>query len=172
LKLYYIWSLRAKSFSERLDIPEYIAIKYQDATTILTYSRPAQRNVLSEALCQELIAALTAFNIDKNQHALVITGSGDRAFCAGQALKETKTLNAEKAAQWQEQLRVYMASIRELDKPCIAANNGAATGAGFYTALLCDIRIAHTELKVGQLEINVGFPSILSTRLMYMTLGH
>ena len=153
-------------------MPEYITVEYQNATTILTYNRPTQRNALSEALRQEFIAALKAFNNDKNQRALVITGSGDRAFCAGQDLKETKTLNAENAAEWQEQLRVYMASIRELDKPCIAAINGAATGAGFYTALLCDIRIAHADIKMGQPEINVGFPSIIGTRLMYMTLGH
>jgi len=80
-------------------MPEYITVEYQDATTILTYNRPAQRNALSEALRQEFIAALTAFNNDKNQRALVITGSGDRAFCAGQDLKETKTLNAENAAE-------------------------------------------------------------------------
>jgi len=60
-----------------------------------------------------------------------------------------------------------MASIRELDKPCIAAINGAATGAGLYTALLCDIRIAHADIKMGQPEINVGFPSIIGTRLVH-----
>ena len=65
-----------------------------------------------------------------------------------------------------------MASIRELDKPCIAAINGTAMGAGFYTTLLCDIRIAYADIKMGQPEINIGFPSIISTRLMHMTLGH
>ena len=64
-------------------MPDYITIEYQDATTILTYNRPAQRNALSESLRQEFIAALTSFNNDKNQRALVITGSGDLAFCTG-----------------------------------------------------------------------------------------
>ncbi len=138
-------------------MPEYITVEYQDTTTILTYNLPAQRNALREVLRQEFIAALAAFNNDKIQRALVITGSGDRVFCAGQDLKETKNLNTENAAEWQEQLRVYTASIRELDKPCIAAINGAATGAGFSKALLCDIRIAHADIKMGQPEINVGF---------------
>ena len=61
-------------------MPEYITVEYQDATTILTYNRPARRNALSEALRQEFIAALTAFYNDKNQRALIITGSGDQAF--------------------------------------------------------------------------------------------
>ncbi|MBT6094899.1 MAG: enoyl-CoA hydratase/isomerase family protein [Rhodospirillaceae bacterium] len=153
-------------------MPQFITVENRDAVTILTLNRPDLRNALSQALRLEVIDALATFNADDNQRALVITGAGDRAFCAGQDLKEAESLNEHNAAEWQDQLRAYLDAFRQLDKPAIAAINGAATGAGFYTALLCDIRIAHANIRMGQPEINVGFPSIIGTRLMYMTLGH
>jgi enoyl-CoA hydratase len=153
-------------------MPEFITVENRDAITILTFNRPKLRNALSEALRQEVITALAAFNTDNNQRALILTGTGDKAFSAGQDLKEAEDINVETAAEWQEQMRSYLAAIRELDKPCIAAVNGDAIGAGFYSALLCDIRIAHAGIRMGQPELNVGFPSIVGTRLMYMTLGH
>jgi enoyl-CoA hydratase len=153
-------------------MPQFIIVENRDAVTILTLNRPDLRNALSQALRLEVIDALATFNADDNQRALVITGAGDRAFCAGQDLKEAESLNEHNAAEWKDQLRAYLDAFRQLDKPAIAAINGAATGAGFYTALLCDIRIAHANIRMGQPEINVGFPSIIGTRLMYMTLGH
>ncbi len=153
-------------------MPQFITVENRDAITTLTLNRPELRNALSQALRLEVIDALGVFNADHAQRALVITGAGDKAFCAGQDLKEAEDINEHTAAEWQEQLKAYLGAIRDLDKPCVAAINGAATGAGFYTALLCDIRIAHADIRMGQPEINVGFPSIIGTRLMYMTLGH
>jgi len=156
---------------ERVAMPEFITVETQGPVTVLTFNRPDARNALSQALRLETIAALAEFNADDAQRALVLTGAG-KAFSAGQDLKEARSLSEATAAQWQDELKAYLAAIRDLDKPCIAAINGAATGAGFYTALLCDVRIAHADIRMGQPEINVGFPSIIGTRLMYMTLGH
>ena len=153
-------------------MPELITLEKDNEISILTLNRPNQRNALNKNMRQECIAALTEFDADDNQRAIVITGAGNRAFCAGQDLKEAVDLNSNNASEWQDQLCTFLASIRNLDKPCIAAINGAAIGVGFYAALLCDIRIAHIDIKIGQPEINVGFPSIIGTRLMYMTLGH
>lgn len=152
-------------------MPEFITLETQGPVTLLTFNRPDARNALSQALRLEVIEALGRFNADDAQRALVITGAG-KAFSAGQDLKEAQSLSEATAAQWQQELKDYLGAIRDLDKPCIAAINGAATGAGFYTALLCDIRVAHAGIRMGQPEINVGFPSIIGTRLMYMTLGH
>lgn len=153
-------------------MPNLILIENLEGITIVTFNRPAQRNALSAELREQFVAALAEFNADASQRALVITGAGGQAFSAGQDLKEARDITAETAAEWQEQLKTYLGTIRNLDKPCIAAVNGAAIGAGFYTALLCDIRIAHPAIRMGQPELNVGFPSIIGTRLMYMTLGH
>ena len=151
---------------------DFITFEKNDGISVLTLKRPNQRNALNKDMRQQFIAALTEFNADEKQRALVITGAGERAFCAGQDLEEATTLDCTNASEWQEQLRAFLESIRNLDKPCVAAINGAAIGVGFYAALLCDIRIAHAKIKMGQPEINVGFPSIIGTRIMYMTLGH
>ena len=98
---------------------------------------------------QQFITAFIEFNADEKQRALVITGAGDWAFCAGQDLEEAKELDSNNAPEWQGQLRAFLASIRNLDKPCIVAINGAAIGVGFYATLLSDIRIAHTEIQMG-----------------------
>jgi len=152
-------------------MPEFITLETQGPVTLLTFNRPDARNALSGALRLEMIEALARFNADDSQRALVLTGAG-KAFSAGQDLKEAQSLSEATAAQWQQELKDYLGALRDLDKPTIAAINGAATGAGFYTALLCDVRIAHANIRMGQPEINVGFPSIIGTRLMYMTLGH
>ena len=153
-------------------MPDFITVEQRDAITILTFNRPERRNALSQGLREETIEALGAFNADDSQRALVLTGAGDKAFSAGQDLSEMADVTPEGAVTWQEDLGAYLAALRNLDKPIVAAINGVATGAGFYTALLCDLRVAHPGIRMGQPELNVGFPSIVGTRLMYMTLGH
>jgi len=112
-------------------MPEFITVENHDAITILTFNRPKLRNALSEALRQEVITALAAFNADDNQRAMILTGAGDKAFSAGQDLKEAEDINAETAAEWQEQMRSYLAAIRDLDKPCIAASMATPLALGF-----------------------------------------
>lgn len=151
---------------------EFITVETQDEITMLTLHRPEVLNAIHEGLRREVIAALAEFNADDGQRAMVMTGAGDRAFTTGQDLREAMELDAGNTAEWQEQLRGYLGAIRDLDKPLVAALNGVAAGAGFYTALLCDMRIGHPGIKMGQPELNVGFPSVVGTRLMYLTLGH
>ena len=130
-------------------MPDLITFEKNNGISVLTLNRPKQRNALNKVMRQQFIAALKEFNADEKQRALVITGAGDRAFCAGQDLKEATELDSNNAAEWQEQLRAFLTSIRNLDKPCIAAINGAAIGVGSYATLLCDIRIAHTKIQMG-----------------------
>ncbi len=150
---------------------EHIAVDRRESVCILTFNRPQARNALDSRMRAEVIDALATFNADPAQRAVVITGAGDKAFSAGQDLKEAANLDADTAIAWQDSLKAFLGAIRNLDKPSVAAINGVAAGAGFYTALLCDIRVGHPDLCMGQPEVNVGFPSVIGTRLMNLTLG-
>ena len=84
------------------------------------------------------------------------------------------TLNRpERYYAWHAAMRseVMYGAIRELDEPIVAALNGVAAGSAFQVALLCDVRVGHSESRMGQAEINAGIPSTLGPWLMQMSLG-
>ena len=92
------------------------------------------KQAVNEALRRDFIETLQALNRAPDVLAIVLTGAG-RCFCAGQDLREAAAMTAEAIPAWQGQQRAMYQAIRELDKPCIAAMNGAAAGAGFQVAL-------------------------------------
>ena len=136
----------------------------------VTLDRPAAGNAVNEALRRDLIETLQALNRAPDVLAIVLTGAG-RCFCAGQDLREAAALTAEAIPAWQGQQRAMYQAIRELDKPCIAAMNGAAVGAGFQVALCADIRVAHPDVKLGQPEVKAGLASIVGSYLMTLHVG-
>jgi enoyl-CoA hydratase/carnithine racemase len=110
-------------------------------------------------------------NADPAVRAIVITGAGERAFCAGLDLKEARlTAPDEVEARFGEMRDMYQ-SLRLLDKPLVAAINGVAAGAGFQIGLVADIRVGHEGTRMGQPEINAGLPSIMGSYLMTLHLG-
>jgi 2-(1,2-epoxy-1,2-dihydrophenyl)acetyl-CoA isomerase len=126
----------------------------EGAVLTITLNRPEVLNALTRDLQQELIAALKDARAD-DVRAVVITGAG-RGFCVGQDLTEFR----EGAGDVAERLRVNyhptVLAIRELEKPVIAAVNGAAAGAGLSLACACDIRIAADKASFVPAFINVG----------------
>ncbi len=138
---------------------------------IVAFNRPHKRNAVDTATRAELAATLTAANEDPAIAGVVITGKGD-AFCAGQDLEESQAFDPANAELWVEDLRRFLSAIRDLDKPCVAAVNGTAAGAGMQVALLCDMRIGHAGVRIGQPEIRVGLASVIGVHLLSLTLGH
>ncbi|MFF3574102.1 enoyl-CoA hydratase/isomerase family protein [Nocardia jiangxiensis] len=119
----------------------------------LTINRPHARNSLSKAVRDGLFEAIGQFNADERAKVLVLTGAGDRAFCAGGDLKEMST----------EKLTIppidYVPQFgRNIDvrKPTIAAVNGAAFAGGFLLAQTCDLCIASTTATFAISEVKVG----------------
>lgn len=141
------------------------------AVLILTLNRPDKLNALSPEMREEVKHALTAFNGDPAQRAAVITGAGDRAFCAGQDLAETRSLSEDTAKAWTEAIRDFHYTLLGLDKPLVAAINGIAAGAGIQIALLCDVRVGHAGTRMGQPEVKAGLTSVIGSFLLTESLG-
>src|SRR5205085_4026814 len=119
----------------------------------------------------ELMAALAACEADKELRALILTGSGEAAFSAGQDLNETMEFDPDRAVEWIIEWEQLYDLIRSLSKPLIAALNGVAAGSAFQVALLCDFRIAHAGVRMGQPEINSGIASTTGPWIMREMLG-
>ena len=139
---------------------------------LVQLDRPDVRNALNYELIDEAAEALRLLNRDKDCRAVVLSGSGDRAFCAGMDLDVVRQLDANSCADWLVRLKRLYEAVRGLDKPSVAAVNGVAAGAGYQLALLADLRVGHSEVRMGQPEINVGLASVLGAHLMAPFLGH
>src|SRR5262245_23445973 len=104
--------------------------------------------------------------------ALLLTAAADRPFPAGQDLHETeKFQSGSDGANWFQSWRDFYTSIRDLDKPCLAALNGVAAGSAFQAAMLTDVRVGHASVRMGQAEINSGIPSVTGPMLMLPRIG-
>ncbi|MDH5482261.1 MAG: enoyl-CoA hydratase-related protein [Candidatus Bathyarchaeota archaeon] len=128
----------------------------KDGIALITINRPAALNALDEETVLGLLSRLQDAEKDDNIRVVVITGAGEKAFCAGLDLKTVKDISAIKAWETTKRLQKLTLTIEELGKPVIAAINGYALGGGLELAMACDIRIASENARVGQPEVNVG----------------
>ena len=140
-------------------------------TAIVTLNRPEALNAVNHEMRMALIETMGTLNSDDSVRAIVITGAGERAFCAGQDLAESMQYQGSEVGAWLERQHAMYQSIRALDKPCVAALNGVATGAGYQIGLVSDLRVTHPEAKIGQPEIKAGLASIVGSYLMTLHLG-
>ncbi|HJS30451.1 MAG TPA: enoyl-CoA hydratase/isomerase family protein [Alphaproteobacteria bacterium] len=152
-------------------MPEFIKIERHGTVATVVLNRPEVLNAWHSPMRVEITEAMRQMNGDSKTLAIVLTGAGEKAFCAGQDLNETKTFDAGRAAEWIEEWRRMYGAIRALDKPLVAALNGVAAGSAFQVALLADVRIGHPGVRMGQPEINSGIASTLGPWLMREMLG-
>lgn len=150
---------------------EFIKVVREGQVAIVTLNRPEKYNAWHAPMRSELANALRALNQDDTVRAIVLTGAGDKAFGAGQDLAEAQQFDASRAVEWMDEWKNLYGSVRELEKPIVAALNGVAAGSAFQVALLCDIRVGHSGSAMGQTEINSGIPSVTGTWMMWDVLG-
>lgn len=150
---------------------EFIKVERDGEIVTVILNRPAKYNAWHAPMRIELANAMRALNADDGVRAIILTGAGDKAFGAGQDLSEAQQFDKSRAAEWMAEWKNLYGSIRELDKPIVAALNGVAAGSAFQVALLCDFRIGHAGSAMGQTEINSGIPSVTGTWLMWDVLG-
>jgi len=150
---------------------EFLLIERRGDIAIVTLNRPDKYNAWHAAMRSEVTAAMRELNADPGVRAIVLTGSGDKAFSAGQDLAETEKFDAERGARWLDEWHEMYGAVRALDKPLVAALNGVAAGSAFQAALLCDVRVGHAGSRMGQPEINAGIASTTGPWLMEISLG-
>ncbi|MCU1647620.1 MAG: enoyl-CoA hydratase/isomerase [Nocardia sp.] len=130
-----------------------VLYEVRDNIAWLTINRPTARNSLNKAVREGLFAGVRRFNEDDRAAVLVLTGAGNKAFCAGGDLKE---MAAEQLAIPPIDFVPQFGRNIEVSKPTIAAVNGAAMAGGFLLAQTCDLCIASTTATFAISEVKVG----------------
>ncbi len=126
---------------------------------LLRLNRPARRNALSRSLTVAISTAILEAEEDSGVRVIVLTGTGEAAFCAGGDLKEMRG-NDDAGVGFRPPMarveRSVFEVVLEAKKPTIAALNGSAVAGGFELALACDIRISHKHAQFGLPETKIG----------------
>jgi enoyl-CoA hydratase/carnithine racemase len=131
-------------------------IRRLGAVEVWTIQGEARRNSLTMALLRELAGRVEAAAKDRTLRAVVLTGAGDRAFCAGADLKERARMSAEEVHGFHRGVRDGFRAIEGAPQPFVAAVNGAALGGGLELALACDLRVIAEGAEVGLPEVGLG----------------
>ena len=139
---------------------EFISVTTIGKVTRITLDRPEVMNAINKPMHAEMQSALDVFAADPDQYICVITGRGDRAFCAGSDLKAIAESDGLKRHVYPKNGYAGLIERYDLDKPVIAAVNGVALGGGFEIALACDIIIATENARFGLPEPLVGAVAI------------
>ena len=150
-----------------------LEVSVRDRVARVVLDRPDRLNALTQGLRDALVAAFDRFESDDDVWVVLLTGSGDRAFCAGLDLKE---LDERQDGRTPPELlmrgtgRNVFETVLECGKPVVAAVNGWALGAGCELALACDIRLAADHAQFGMPEAKRGlganFGSQMLTRIV------
>ena len=137
-----------------------IALDKVDApVATLRLNRPAARNAISHRMADELTAALSLLAQRDGLRALILTGAGDQAFCAGADLRERRALAPEERGAHTRAIAAAAEALAALPVPTIAAVRGYALAGGAELALACDLRVAATDTVFGFPEVRIGiFP--------------
>jgi 3-hydroxypropionyl-coenzyme A dehydratase len=129
-----------------------------DDIAIIKINRPEVLNALDKEVATELYTEIETAGIDDKIKTVIITGSGERSFCAGGDLRYVMNIDPIEAERYASFMHSLLNKIENLEKPVIAAINGYALGGGCQLALACDVRIASNNAKIGQTEVTVGIP--------------
>ncbi len=133
-----------------------IRVEQHGGVAVWTIERPDRMNALSRAVLVALGTLARDAAVNGSIRAIVLTGAGDKAFCAGADLKERWSMTDDDV---RAQLDLYRSELGPLDrspKPVVAAINGVALGGGLELALACDLRIAAAHAELGFPETSLG----------------
>jgi enoyl-CoA hydratase len=141
-----------------------------DGVTVVTLNRPKALNALNFALMAELVAVLEALDVEDGVRAIVLRGSGERAFAAGADIKEMAGATA--MSLFEANMFARWDAIKRIRTPVIAAVRGYALGGGCELAMTCDMIVAGEDAQFGQPEIKIGImPGAGGTQRLTRAIG-
>jgi enoyl-CoA hydratase len=147
--------------------PDPVLLEEREGVALVTLNRPHVLNAMNTAMGVRLGEVMDELSERAEVRVVVLTGTGDRAFCAGGDLKERQGMTPE---QWTRQHRIFERAhhrIRNLRKPIFAAVNGVAVGGGCEMAMSTDFIVASRTARFGQPEVTRGImPGAGGTQLL------
>src|SRR5215204_706970 len=146
--------------------------KSADGVATITLNRPAALNAVNLAMRDALWELLLAVRDDPDVRVAILRGAGEQAFCAGADVKEFGSAPSVVEARRARQQRDLWGLMLEMETPLIAQIHGWALGAGCEMSLLCDLRIAAEDARLGLPEVTLGYiPSAGGTQTLPRTVA-
>jgi len=137
---------------------KYILLEPIGDIAIVKINRPEALNAMNVDVIWELSKTIDIVAVDDSIKTVIITGVGERSFCAGADISYMVNITPTDAEKYASSAQSVLNKIEKLEKPVIAAINGFALGGGCELALVCDIRLCSTNAKIGQPEVTIGIP--------------
>jgi 3-hydroxypropionyl-coenzyme A dehydratase len=137
---------------------KYIQLEPQGEIALLRINRPEALNAMNIDVISELSRTVDIVGADESIKVVIITGTGEKSFCAGADISYMVNIDPITAEKYASSAQSVLNKIEHLEKPVIAAINGYALGGGCELAMVCDIRIASSNAKMGQPEVTIGIP--------------
>jgi 3-hydroxypropionyl-coenzyme A dehydratase len=137
---------------------KYIQIEPQGDICLLRINRPEALNAMNTDVIAELSRSIDIVGFDDSIKVVIITGSGEKSFCAGADIAYMVNIDPMEAEKYAASAQGVLNKIEKLGKPVIAAVNGFALGGGCELSMVCDMRIASSNAKMGQPEVTIGIP--------------
>jgi len=133
-----------------------LTVDVRDQVAILTLNRPDAMNAINFDMLNAMKAEVESIRFNAGIRVVIITGAGEKAFCAGADLKERADMPEDRVRMFIYTIRRLFSDIESLSKPVIAAVNGLALGGGTEMTLACDIRIASMNASMGLTETRLA----------------
>lgn len=137
---------------------KYIQLESQGEIAILRINRPEALNAMNIDVISELSQTIDKVGADESIKVIIITGAGEKSFCAGADISYMVDIDPITAEKYASSAQSVLNKIERLEKPVLGAINGYALGGGCELAMVCDIRIASSNAKLGQPEVTIGIP--------------
>lgn len=141
-----------------MSIMKYIQLEPREEIAIIRINRQEALNAMNIDVIAELSRTIDIVGADDGIKTIILTGAGERSFCAGADIGYMANIDPIQAEKYASSAQAVLNKIENLQKPVIAAVNGFALGGGCELAMVCDIRIASSNAKLGQPEVTIGIP--------------
>jgi 3-hydroxypropionyl-coenzyme A dehydratase len=137
---------------------KYIQLESQGEVAILRINRPEALNAMNIDVISELSQTVDKIGADESIKVIILTGAGEKSFCAGADISYMVDIDPITAEKYASSAQSVLNKIERIEKPVIGAINGYALGGGCELAMVCDIRIASSNARLGQPEVTIGIP--------------